>query len=210
MVLLIFSRKHLLIGPKPEWARPDGGEAGLHPSNAHDYVYSLGAINFTGDEPVILTCDGPSLGGFVCQAVVAQGEMWKVGQVKPGDLITFVPISYDDAIAIKVAHDEIMEDLQGEMPSLPKLLPAPEDPVLAKYQPKGSSNAPIVTYRQAGDRYVLVEYGENIMDLNLSYRVYKLIDMVATNQTVGIVEMSQGVRSVLVEFDGTKITQKID
>ncbi|MFD6463679.1 hypothetical protein ACFWFG_37455, partial [Streptomyces roseolus] len=25
-----------LIGPKPEWARPDGGEAGLHPSNIHD------------------------------------------------------------------------------------------------------------------------------------------------------------------------------
>ena len=25
-----------LIGPKPRWARPDGGEAGLHPSNIHD------------------------------------------------------------------------------------------------------------------------------------------------------------------------------
>ncbi|MBC7907498.1 MAG: urea carboxylase, partial [Rhodospirillaceae bacterium] len=25
-----------LIGPKPEWARTDGGEAGLHPSNIHD------------------------------------------------------------------------------------------------------------------------------------------------------------------------------
>src|SRR6185312_940675 len=24
-----------LIGPKPEWAREDGGEAGLHPSNIH-------------------------------------------------------------------------------------------------------------------------------------------------------------------------------
>jgi urea carboxylase len=25
-----------LVGPKPEWARRDGGEAGLHPSNIHD------------------------------------------------------------------------------------------------------------------------------------------------------------------------------
>ena len=25
-----------LIGPKPTWARQDGGEAGLHPSNIHD------------------------------------------------------------------------------------------------------------------------------------------------------------------------------
>jgi urea carboxylase len=25
-----------LIGPAPLWARADGGEAGLHPSNIHD------------------------------------------------------------------------------------------------------------------------------------------------------------------------------
>src|SRR5690606_36344393 len=25
-----------LMGPKPTWARTDGGEAGLHPSNVHD------------------------------------------------------------------------------------------------------------------------------------------------------------------------------
>jgi urea carboxylase len=40
-----------LIGPKPEWARRDGGEAGLHPSNIHDNAYAIGAIDFTGDMP---------------------------------------------------------------------------------------------------------------------------------------------------------------
>ncbi|OWB76931.1 allophanate hydrolase activity protein [[Candida] boidinii] len=195
-----------LIGPKPQWARPDGGEAGLHPSNAHDYVYSLGAINFTGDEPVILTCDGPSLGGFVCQAVVAQAEMWKIGQVKPGDSINFVPISFDDAVELKSKQDEIIESFTGEFPALPKQLSEPESPILAQI-PAGETS-PSVTYRQAGDRYILVEYGENIMDLNLSYRVHKLIEMVEIHKTVGIVEMSQGVRSVLVEFDGTKVHQK--
>ncbi|KAG7765967.1 hypothetical protein KL946_002147 [Ogataea haglerorum] len=196
-----------LIGPKPKWARPDGGEGGLHPSNAHDYVYSLGAINFTGDEPVILTCDGPSLGGFVCEAVVAQAEMWKIGQVKPGDRITFYPMSFDAALKLKVDQDRAIETLQGTVPAIEYGLSAPQDPVLARYQPGGSSVAPVVTYRQAGDRYVLVEYGENVMNLNLSYRVHKLIEMVNTHRTVGVVEMSQGVRSVLVEFDGTKIHQ---
>ena len=57
-----------LIGPKPHWARADGGEAGLHPSNIHDNAYAIGAIDFTGDMPVILGPDGPSLGGFVCPA----------------------------------------------------------------------------------------------------------------------------------------------
>ena len=60
-----------LIGPKPQWARHDGGEAGLHPSNIHDNAYAVGAIDFTGDMPVILGPDGPSLGGFVCPATVA-------------------------------------------------------------------------------------------------------------------------------------------
>ncbi|CUM66186.1 uncharacterized protein PRCAT00003844001 [Priceomyces carsonii] len=192
-----------LIGPKPKWARPDGGEAGLHPSNAHDYVYSLGAINFTGDEPVILTCDGPSLGGFVCEAVVAEAEMWKIGQVKPGDSIQFVPISYAVAKSLKKQQDEIIQDLQGELPNFEGKAIKPENPVLYQGNISGSLK---VTYRQAGDRYVLVEYGNNVLDLNLSYRIHKLIEMVEENKTTGIVEMSQGVRSVLIEYDDT-VTQ---
>ena len=61
-----------LIGPKPAWARADGGEAGLHPSNIHDNAYAVGAIDFTGDMPILLGPDGPSLGGFVCPAVITQ------------------------------------------------------------------------------------------------------------------------------------------
>ena len=74
-----------LIGPKPEWARKDGGEAGLHPSNIHDNAYAVGTVDFTGDMPVILGPDGPSLGGFVCPATIVQAELWKMGQLKPGD-----------------------------------------------------------------------------------------------------------------------------
>ena len=38
-----------LQGPRPEFARKDGGEGGSHPSNVHDHVYAIGTINFTGD-----------------------------------------------------------------------------------------------------------------------------------------------------------------
>ena len=34
--------------------RPDGGDAGLHPSNIHDTGYAIGAVDLTGDMPVIL------------------------------------------------------------------------------------------------------------------------------------------------------------
>lgn len=49
-----------LIGPKPHWARTDGGEAGLHPSNIHDNAYSVGTLDFTGDTPILLGPDGPN------------------------------------------------------------------------------------------------------------------------------------------------------
>src|SRR5205823_12147747 len=79
-----------LIGPRPKWARKDGGEAGLHPSNIHDNAYAIGAMDFTGDMPVLLGPDGPSLGGFVCPVVVAQDELWPLGQLRPDDTLRFV------------------------------------------------------------------------------------------------------------------------
>ncbi len=78
-----------LLGPRPVWARPDGGEAGLHPSNIHDTPYAVGAVDFTGDMPVVLGPDGPSLGGFTCPVTVAGDELWKLGQLSPGDTVRF-------------------------------------------------------------------------------------------------------------------------
>jgi urea carboxylase len=87
-----------LIGPKPKWARKDGGEAGLHPSNIHDNAYAVGSVDFTGDMPIILGPDGPSLGGFVCPATVVHSELWKIGQLKAGDTVRFQRVNRDPAI----------------------------------------------------------------------------------------------------------------
>ena len=84
-----------LVGPRPKWARPDGGEAGLHPSNLHDNAYAVGTIDFTGDMPVILGKDGPSLGGFVCPATIITADLWKVGQLQQrrmGDTVTMITL----------------------------------------------------------------------------------------------------------------------
>jgi len=91
-----------LSGPTPSWARENGGEAGLHPSNVHDCEYAIGAINFTGDFPVILAKDGPSLGGFVCPVTIAKAELWKVGQLKADDKIRFYPMSVEQANALEL------------------------------------------------------------------------------------------------------------
>ncbi len=101
-----------LIGPKPKWARRDGGEAGLHPSNIHDNAYAVGAIDFTGDMPILLGPDGPSLGGFVCPAVVTKPDLWKLGQLKPGDKIRF--IRADAAPAIISTHRDVTVRRAGD------------------------------------------------------------------------------------------------
>ncbi|OOL27686.1 urea amidolyase, partial [Rhodococcus rhodochrous] len=86
-----------LTGPKPQWARTDGGEAGLHPSNIHDNAYSVGALDFTGDTPILLGPDGPSLGGFVCPVTVVAADRWKLGQLAPGHTVRFVPVRAEHA-----------------------------------------------------------------------------------------------------------------
>ena len=95
-----------LIGPKPEWVRADGGEAGLHPSNIHDNPYAIGAVDFTGDMPVILGPDGPSLGGFVCPVTVIEADLWQLGQLKAGDKVQFIPVDLKTArnLALKWDH----------------------------------------------------------------------------------------------------------
>lgn len=95
-----------LEGPKVRFARTSGGEGGSHPSNLIDYSYGIGAINFTGTTPVILTADGPSLGGFVCMATVASAEMWKIGQAKPGDKVRFVRVGLDRAEELRANQEK--------------------------------------------------------------------------------------------------------
>ncbi len=97
-----------LIGPEPTFARENGGEGGRHPSNLHDYVYSIGSVNFTGNLPIVLTQDGPSLGGFVCLATIITADLWKMGQVRPNDTIRFVRVSLEGALEKRSKIEELL------------------------------------------------------------------------------------------------------
>lgn len=198
-----------LIGPKPAWTRSDGGEAGLHPSNIHDCEYAVGSINFTGDSPVILTRDGPSLGGFVCPITIAKAELWKVGQVRPGDRIRFRRIGYEEAAALEALQNRQIETLHDTPPFAPLSLPAKprtvSETVLAELP--ATAHRPAVAYRQAGDNYVLLEYGENVLDLALRLRVHLLMQALQERTIEGIEELSPGVRSLQIRYDSRRIRQ---
>lgn len=200
-----------LTGPKPTWARSDGGEAGLHPSNLHDCEYALGSINFTGDSPVILTRDGPSLGGFVCPVTIAKAELWKIGQVKPGDTLRFRPISFEQAQQLEQQQQQMLQRLE---PVTARPLPAPaltpvdgQSACLLAYLPP-TSERPSVSYRQAGDCYVLLEYGDNLLDLALRMRVHLLMQALEQQPIAGIAELAPGVRSLQIRYEPSQLSQQ--
>ncbi len=194
-----------LIGPKPEWARRDGGEAGLHPSNIHDNAYAIGAVDFTGDMPIILGPDGPSLGGFVCPFVVIQADLWKVGQLAPGDTLVFEVVDDAAANAAERDQDALVKTLAAPV-SAPGLLDLDRaNPVLGVIEAEG--HRPRVVYRRQGDRHLLVEYGPIVLDLELRLRVHALMLELQRLALPGILDITPGIRSLQVHYDARVLSQ---
>jgi urea carboxylase len=194
-----------LIGPKPQWARTDGGEAGLHPSNIHDNPYAIGAVDFTGDMPIILGPDGPSLGGFVCPLVVIAADRWMIGQLTPGDTLRFVPVTIEGA---KAADAEQAALIAGDAvtPTLPSRSITDLSPVLADI-PAQEGLRPRTVYRQQGDRNILVEYGDIVLDIELRIRVQALLQELERQALPGVIDITPGIRSLQFHFDGVAMDQ---
>ncbi len=191
-----------LIGPRPEWARADGGEAGLHPSNIHDNAYAFGTIDFTGDMPVILGPDGPSLGGFVCPATVVRAERWKLGQLTAGDKVRFVPVTLATARALE----------ERQLAQLASLTPAPDvtldweqsTPVLRDVPAEEAGER--IVYRRAGDDFLLIEFGCMELDIALRFRVHAWMLWLQEHSIAGLRELTPGIRSLQVHFEPRELT----
>jgi urea carboxylase len=179
-----------LVGPKPQWARTDGGEAGLHPSNIHDNAYAVGAIDFTGDMPIILGPDGPSLGGFVSPAAVAQGELWKLGQLKPGDKVCFRAVSLEQAAQLKQNAPMVFSRAM------------PQGDSLMTFEDKDG-----IVYRRAGDDNILVEYGPMVLDFRLRLRAHSLMQAIRQARLPGILDLTPGIRSLQVHYDNEVVSE---
>ena len=195
-----------LIGPKPKWARNDGGEAGLHPSNIHDNAYAFGSVDFTGDMPVILGPDGPSLGGFVCPATVITADLWKLGQLRAGDKIRFIPVTLEDAVALEAAQNKGLENLTAfDRDIVPCDFPCEEKTPILKTLSADRFGDEIV-YRAAGDHFLLVEYGEQMLDIRLRFRAHALMQWLEQNPLNGMRELTPGIRSLQIHYDSQQLS----
>ncbi|MEV5840166.1 urea carboxylase [Nocardia sp. NPDC052112] len=205
-----------LEGPKPTWSRTDGGDAGLHPSNLHDNPYSIGTLNVSGDTPILLGPDGPSLGGFACPLTVISAHRWKLGQLRPGDTVRFVPVDDDRATALRRSN---VARAKAEIPEVPMDLAAPlrlrsgcresaglDDRGILGTVAAGTDR-PHVAYLRGGDDNILVEYGEMVLDLGLRMRVHALAEALADTGLPGIIDVTPGVRSLHIHFDPEVLPQ---
>ncbi len=187
-----------LVGPKPAWARRDGGEAGLHPSNIHDNAYAIGAIDFTGDMPILLGPDGPSCGGFVCPAVVIAAERWKLGQLRPGDTVRFRPVDTAEAEALAARQRRLIADPAPTAVAMPPVGATPATAIIARHGPW--------TLRRAGDEYLLVEVGEPQLDLALRLRIHLLWTRLRQRAEPAIIDLTPGIRSLQIHVDPARLT----
>ncbi|SFO18255.1 urea carboxylase [Candidatus Pantoea varia] len=189
-----------LIGPKPIWTRDSGGEAGLHPSNIHDNPYAIGAVDFTGDMPVILGPDGPSLGGFVCPVTVIEADLWQLGQLKAGDKIQFVAVDIPTARRLAEGRRSELTTLQ---PHDIHWKPAPlTSPIVMTC---GEAAKRLVA-RLSGDTHLLMEAGEPELDLVLRFRIHALMQALETQSRNGIIDITPGIRSLQIHFQPEIVT----
>ncbi|MEE4743988.1 urea carboxylase [Pseudomonas alliivorans] len=207
-----------LIGPKPEWVRADGGEAGLHPSNIHDNPYAIGAVDFTGDMPVILGPDGPSLGGFVCPVTIIEADLWQLGQLKAGDKVRFHPVSIEAchtmaSAALDQAFSRTRQAPSGLL-SLDSALPG-ESGLVRESAPGHTSvitrlQSPIImdigqddkrlVARLSGDTHLLLEIGAPELDLVLRLRGHALMLALEAKALPGVIDLTPGIRSLQVHY----------
>lgn len=149
--------------------------------------------------------------------------------MRPGDRIRFRPISFDTALALEQAQDawltqpawssqtDARSALQTAVLTPPPARLSPGDPILYRHDPDRDAGDvadrvadahPGVIFRQAGDKYILVEYGENVLDLRLRFRIHALMEALSARAIDGIEELSPGVRSVQVRYDSRVIGQQ--
>lgn len=180
-----------LIGPRPEFARKDGGEGGGHPSNVIEYGYPMGGLDWTGDEAVLFPVDCPDFGGFICNLTVTKGDLWKLGQLRAGDNVQFHRVSLESALSTRRRNENFLATLSNSVKiaqatgialgdvscglvQFDSVTIAPEMAVpgsdLIRYL-DATPSRPAVSYRVGGDDYLLVDYGDGRSDLNHKCRL---------------------------------------
>ena len=96
-------------------------------------------------------------------------------------------MDYEQAVALEAAQDHSLRELSAAAPAMPAAasIGAParataSETIIAALPAEGTR--PSVAYRQAGDGYLLLEYGDNVLDLALRMRIHLLMERCASGR----------------------------
>ena len=85
-------------------------EHGSEPSNILDHGYPIGGVSIAGQTPIIFIQDAPSAGGFMVPFTVPRAELWRLGQLRPGEKIRFKLVSREQADSLRRSIDALCND----------------------------------------------------------------------------------------------------
>ena len=128
-------------------------------------------------------------------------ERWKLGQLKPGDTVRFVPVRTAESASLS----------QVGLGRRAKASHMSRRPVATTTTGLhiGGGRRHRVTYRRSGDDNILVEYGEQTLDLTLRARVHALAELrIAAEAPRGLIDLTPGIRSLQVKGDPDVWTQR--
>jgi len=123
--------------------------------------------------------------------------------LRPGDTVRFAAVDQETADAHWVGQQRAIETLDQTIPAISALTLG--SPVLSSGDAGDASVA--VTYRACGDCYLLVEYGPQMLDINLRFRVHALMLKLQEIKLPGMLELTPGIRSLQVHYDNQVLSR---
>lgn len=176
-----------LDGPAFKFSRENGGDGGGHPSNILEYAYPSGGLSSVGSTMVLFGVDGGTLSGFTCLAVPTEVDFWKFGQAAIGSEIRFQLIDYWDAIKLEKQRQEYISVLStrpvttnykfcDELPSY-KPITSMVGHLLYKRE-ENQNGLPTVSFRQAGEGMILIDFSTDKYSLFNNGRQYILDNLI--------------------------------
>ncbi len=91
-----------------------GSVGGSDPSNIPAEGHPLGSIQYPGNSLLIVSGpDGPCCGGYTKIGTIITADYFSVGQIMPGDSITFKPVSLGEAYEALYQQKALFEDVRA-------------------------------------------------------------------------------------------------
>ncbi|KAJ6193954.1 LOW QUALITY PROTEIN: putative urea amidolyase [Bipolaris maydis] len=185
-----------------------------------------GNIRLIGPRPKYARTSGCEGGSHPSHVTVIGIDLWKIGQLRPGDEFRFRKVNLSDALEGRRRKEKFLAGLTSAVasrswqstPKFESFLGEPYvgtgDDVALSIEPQG--NIPRITHRVGADNYVLLDYGEGDFDLNLKVRTLALqrfledaTGRIFLNESAGgaIVQTVSCGNSLTLFHDGLRLSQ---